>query len=463
MTSAEWADIEPAVRNAAFFSATVEDERLLEALFKLVEKGGEKGMSSAALVDEALQMLENISLDPVARSADTFQDSFETLYDVNRLKLIFRTQNELAHGYSQLCDELSNISLQTYPGWRFVRQPGAKEDQKRPDHVRHENAVRLKTDTAFWLARNSKEQGGFGNPYGPWGFNSWMRTEPVDRETCEKLGLIKPGERMQIPSEYSQWGIAPTVQSMGKAGVSDLPQERQDRIIHRCEDEGINVQPGDRQSLQIVPNSTNDPLNKLDDMTLEAWAEQEMQRLMQMDDDDILRELLGEEVQSAKGELQQDGTICRKDNCKKHDNSPHSDWKPIIMPQTIKPEEARAKLTRGVVINNPLGENIKLDNRLIDHWVKAGKTNDDINKRLAALPLIEEVVKNPAEIWENEKGSRTYLASFIDIHQLGKKYTIAFTQEEDNTVIKTYWPESKQIGTKRNGKKIYERADASGT
>lgn len=172
---------------------------------------------------------------------------------------------------------------------------------------------------------------------------------------------------------------------------------------------------------------------------LEEWTSSEMQRLMQISDKAILRELLGDEVLSAKGELQPDGTTYRKDNCKKHDNPPHSDWKPIIMPPTIKPAEARAKLSRGIILKNPLEENIKLDNRLIEYWVKAGKSNDDINTRLAALPLIEEVIKNPAEIWENDNGSRTYLANFIDMHQPGKKYTIAFTQEEDNTVLKTYF------------------------
>ena len=42
----------------------------------------------------------------------------------------------------------------------------------------------------------------------------------------------------------------------------------------------------------------------------------------QMSDDDILRELLGEEVQSAKNEPQPDGTTCRTENCKRHKDKP---------------------------------------------------------------------------------------------------------------------------------------------
>lgn len=291
MTSVEWADIAPAVRNTAFFSATVEDERVLAALLNLVTKGAKDGSNTASLVDEALQMLENISLDPDARAGESFRDSFETLYDVNRLKLIFRTQNELSHGYSQMCDEFSNISLQLNPGWRFVRQPGAKEEQKRLDHVRHEGAVRLKTDTQFWKDRNRHEIGGFGNPFGPWGYNSWMRTEPVGREECERLGLLKPNEKLAVPAEYAQYGLADTIKGLGAAGVADLNAEQQKRIVDRCAEEGFTVQRGE-DALQVLPGAA---LSKLEEKALDEWAEREMRRLMQMSEDDILRELMGEE------------------------------------------------------------------------------------------------------------------------------------------------------------------------
>lgn len=140
-----------------------------------------------------------------------------------------------------------------------------------------------------------------------------------------------------------------------------------------------------------------------------------------------------------------------------------SQWKPLTMPDRIEPEVAREKLNKGMTVQNPLGEDVTLDKRLLDHWAEHNKKDSDVNERLAALPLIEEVIKDPAEIWEKADGSRTYLASVIDNHNRGKKYTVAFTQAENNTVLETYWPESKQIGSKREGKMIYERADAPGT
>ena len=133
-----------------------------------------------------------------------------------------------------------------------------------------------------------------------------------------------------------------------------------------------------------------------------------------------------------------------------------SDWKPITLPNRMNPQEARARLAQGVKVTNPLGEEVTLNNELLNHWAREGKSEDMINARLSALPLIEEVVKNPAEIWENENGSRTYLASVLDPYrQNGKSYTVAFTKAADNTTLETYHIGSTSIGSKRKGKQLY--------
>lgn len=131
-------------------------------------------------------------------------------------------------------------------------------------------------------------------------------------------------------------------------------------------------------------------------------------------------------------------------------------WKPLMMPDPIKPEVAREKLAKGVTVQNPLGEDVTLDKRLLEHWAKEGKDAEDVNRRLSALPLIEEVVKNPAEIWQNENGSRTYLASVVDPYKpKGKKYTVAFTQTADNTVLETYFINERITENKRTGERLW--------
>ena len=65
--------------------------------------------------------------------------------------------------------------------------------------------VRRKDDTKFWLEMNKKEIGGLGVPHGPWGFNSQMDVQEVDREEAVALGLIKPKERIRDPkSEFNK-------------------------------------------------------------------------------------------------------------------------------------------------------------------------------------------------------------------------------------------------------------------
>ena len=275
--SADWADVAPSVRNVSFFSACVEDERVLAALQRLVAQGIEEGWSPAEFVYEAEAMLDKLRAYPQDDETAQYGESIDTLSDFNRLRLIFRTQNELAHGYAQFCEAFAPYDLTMYPGWRFARQEGAKEDQKRPDHVAHEGDVRLKTDLQFWLDRNRPEIGGFGNPYGPWGFNSWCYTEPVSREECEALGLLSPGEELIVPEELAEWNLPNVLQQMGTAGTSTLDDEAVQRIIDRCaEEQGFTVAFDKEEAvLQIQPTSES-PLGKLTNETFEAWMNENL-------------------------------------------------------------------------------------------------------------------------------------------------------------------------------------------
>lgn len=270
-----------AVRNNAFFSATIEDERLLSALQKLVDQALENGWSVGGFIDEALQELDMIALDPEKRQDETFQDDFKTLYNSERLRLIYMTQMQLSNGYRLFCEAYDPYDLKMYPAWKFHRQPGAKEQHKRPDHVQHEGEIRLKTDIEYWLDRNRPEIGGFGNPYGPWGFNSWMREQPVEREQAENLGLLKRGENLSIPPALAEWNLPQAIQQVGKQGVSDLTPEQQQNVITRCAHEGITVAQPTENTLQVVPSpdTPDEPLATLEASVVDAWVMQQVQEI----------------------------------------------------------------------------------------------------------------------------------------------------------------------------------------
>jgi len=279
-SSADWAEVEPAIRNLSFFSASVEDAHVLSKLQALVAKGLEEGWSMSEFVYEAEIMLENLRVYPPeeVEDKDAFKESLDTLDEMNRLRLIFRTQNEMAAGYAEFCAAFEPYFLSTYPGWRFMRMDGAKEDQKRPDHVAHEGDVRLKTDTQYWLDRNSFEQGGFGNPYGPWGFNSWMYVEPVGRQECIDLGLMAKGEKLQPPPELAEYNLPNALQKMGTASTKTFDMEEIERIIEECRAEGFSVAYDEEQkALQIQPEEKT-PLGEISSATFARLIEEEIER-----------------------------------------------------------------------------------------------------------------------------------------------------------------------------------------
>lgn len=232
--------------------ACVEDEHLLQAIRNLVVQAVEEGWSQQEWLYRArfmLHALRDADGNPYNRSGERagwsererrrYEQDVRQLDSLARLKLLLRTQSRLASGYREFCTAFEPFWLEHFPGWRFVRQPGAKT--KRSDHVAHENEVRLKTDMAFWLARNSPGQGGFGNPYPPFGFNSWCWVEPVSREECERLGLLEPGQKVVAPAQLSQWRLPQLLQQRAVASTSGLGDGAVARIRKKCRQQGFDV------------------------------------------------------------------------------------------------------------------------------------------------------------------------------------------------------------------------------
>lgn len=257
MSSAEWAAVDPRVRLYSFFSARVEDEHLLDGLRKLCEQAMREGWTDQEFARLAREWVERCQ-DPLGEhreaknnmspeEREAYENDVRNLDSRARLELIIRTQRAIAAGYDQFLRGMRPQMLAAYPAWRFVRQDGAREEYKRADHVAHENEVRLKTDFAFWLDRNREEIGGFGFPHAPFGFNSWMRLVPVSRRECEKIGLLKPGERVEVSAEdKARYGItddgavpAPSV------SVADVSDEGKEAVKRDTEEEGGEVVPGD--------------------------------------------------------------------------------------------------------------------------------------------------------------------------------------------------------------------------
>lgn len=196
----EWKrEVPPWIRVYMFFISGITDMNILTNLHSHVCEAVEDGWSMTSFVDKGFDILDSCI-------NKNNQEEIKALYNIERLRNLYETHLLLSAGYNQFVEDFEHYSLQIYPACIFMRVAGAKT--KRFDHVKHEGVIRLKTDFSFWIEMNNEEDGGFGLPYAPFGFRSWMRRFGEDRETAEKLGLVKPLERLFVsPSTREKWGL----------------------------------------------------------------------------------------------------------------------------------------------------------------------------------------------------------------------------------------------------------------
>ena len=217
--SQAWQSVAPAIRQRAFFSATISSARVLHrfrsmlldwqsgAVESIVTPTGavETAYKQTGLASFRERAAELLISEGLASPADMRNDSIRNIAGNTRLKLVFQTNTAQAQEFAIYQQRASDPArLARFPALEFVRTPGAK--LPRPLHVANDGAVRRFDDIDFWLEMNSPAIGGFAVPWGPWGFNSYMTTFPVNRKRAESLGLVRPGERVMQP-DLTRFGV----------------------------------------------------------------------------------------------------------------------------------------------------------------------------------------------------------------------------------------------------------------
>lgn len=204
--SRAWSLRERELRQRAFFSAKVENARFLDraqgAIFDFLAGTTEKvvgpdNVERTALrvggrADFVRQMREFMVAEGMVPAEEAFaginQDDITDIRSEERLRLIFDTNVRQAYGFGDYAQGMKPAVLRRYPAARLIRERGVAEP--RPRHAANEGEVRLKTDKAWWADYiNAEEIGGFGVPWGPYGFRSGMGQQDVSREEAQALGL----------------------------------------------------------------------------------------------------------------------------------------------------------------------------------------------------------------------------------------------------------------------------------
>lgn len=243
--SQEWAAVAPAIRQRSFFSATINSARVLHRMRSMLldwqsgatesiltpSGGNEIAFKESGLAKFREKAAALLISEGLASPADFKNESIQNVIGASRLKLIFNTNTAQAQDFAIYQSRVSDPArIDRFPAAEFVRTPGAKVPRNL--HVANEGQIRRFDDIQFWLEQNSPDIGGFGVPWGPWGFNSYMTTFPVSRKRAEALGLVRPGEKV-MPPDLTQFGATlPTRFNKGvNADISDIsPDIRQQAI-----------------------------------------------------------------------------------------------------------------------------------------------------------------------------------------------------------------------------------------
>ena len=226
LSSKQWAAMPTQIRERAYFTANVESMKFLNRSQKMIKDylSGAREMVTtpdgrrvsalkktgrADFVYEMQKLAKQTGMGNVLPPGeDMSRDMITRTKDIaseTRLNLIFDTQTQQAQSYGYYKQGQDPAILDAYPAQRFIRAEQRKVP--RPLHKSNRNEVRRKDDMEFWLKMNDQSIGGFGVPFGPWGFNSGMDVEDVRRDKAIQMGLIAKNEQVLPPDDTFNKGL----------------------------------------------------------------------------------------------------------------------------------------------------------------------------------------------------------------------------------------------------------------
>jgi hypothetical protein len=217
--SAQWRQIDVALRERSFFSARVESARVLQSMQDYLgdflqnsrmANGGLVAQGRAEFVADMRELairegLGNIDpetgrINPIIKESD-----LTDIRSISRLQLIFDTQTESAQEFGYWQQGQDPDILDVFPAQQFIRVRPVKIP--RSYHQAAEGSIRRKDDLPFWLSLNRD----FGVPWGPWGFGSGMGVEDVDRNEAIAAGVIREGDVIKPTAKDFNDGLSSSV------------------------------------------------------------------------------------------------------------------------------------------------------------------------------------------------------------------------------------------------------------
>ncbi len=197
LSSDEWSRVQAGLRDRAFFSARIEEARILHALSGQVAAIADGRLSASEMRRDTRGLLGRVGYDP-GDGRGTIRD----LLTKSRLDVIVDVNKRQARGWAQHLEATSQGALRAFPAYELVRvQPRRAPRDWTARWTGHGGRlfegrmIALKTDPV-WSAISA-----FGTPYPPFDYNSGMGVQDVGRRECLRLGVISEDDPDQKPPE----------------------------------------------------------------------------------------------------------------------------------------------------------------------------------------------------------------------------------------------------------------------
>lgn len=282
MSSREWEALSAEIRDRAFFSARVEDERLLaemqerlQARIELAKRDG-RTMDRGVFIEE---MREELRKSGYQRADGVRKDSLQDLKSSRRLGLIWDMNISQAQGYARWKTDMDPDILKAVPAQELIRVRSKIEVRDWPlvwaDHggkfyskpgPDYPNApgrmIALKTDPIWrWISR-------FKTPWPPFDWGSGMGLKNVRRAEAEALGVLADGEQLTPLDIPFNEGHGMSIKGVPDAGRESLRSAFGDAI--RIDGDTISIQrhtspESHEQRKQAIGESLRDRARRVSD------------------------------------------------------------------------------------------------------------------------------------------------------------------------------------------------------
>ena len=189
LNSAEWSGVQAGLRDRAFFSATVEEARILHEARECAAKIADGHLSGS----EARVAIRQILAQTGHPDADKPGESnLRNLSSRRRLDLIMDQNVRESRGFVRYKEGMSDGALAAFPAQELLRirsrrnvRDWAKKWHDAGGKFFDGRMIALKTDP-IWTKISR-----FGHPWPPFDFNSGMGVRDVSRADAIRLGVIK--------------------------------------------------------------------------------------------------------------------------------------------------------------------------------------------------------------------------------------------------------------------------------